>query len=160
IVPLLALASADGAVRAAGVLSKLGNERPRAWVLAFGMASSLVALTGFVPVQVRPASRSGALRARVYQQLAHQRVAYALVFADELVNSQRGETWAYFPPNPSPSFEDEVLFVRKPKGTGSARGAYAFWRKFFPERRAFVYADTLEHGALLGELDQRPPTAE
>jgi hypothetical protein len=160
IVPLLALASADGAVRAAEVLRRLGSERPRVWVLAFALASSLVALTGFVPVQLRPASRSSALRARVYQELAHRRAAYALVFADQLVNSQRGETWAYFPPNPSPSFDDEVLFVRKPKGPGSARGAYAFWRKLFPQRRAFVYADTLERGALLGELDPRPPSAE
>ena len=160
IVPLLALATADGAVRAAEVLRRFGTQRPRAWVSAFTLAASLTALACFVPVQVRAASRAGNLRMRVWKQLERQHASYALVFADKLVSPDRRGSWAYYPPNPHPSIDDEIVFVRRPKGPGSARGAYAFWRKLFPQRRAFVFADTLEHGAVLRELDLQVPSPQ
>ncbi len=159
-VPLLALATADGLARAVAPLQRLGVQRPRAWLVASVAAASLVALAAFAPVQLRAAYLSSAMRLRLFEVLAARHAAPALVFANEIVSPKREVTWAYYPPNPSPTLDDEIIFVRLPSGAGGPRTAYGFWRRRFPQRRAFLFVDQLG-GALLEELQgDDPPPAE
>lgn len=141
IVPLLALATADGAVRVADALSRIAVSRSRARVLALMLAASLVALCAFVPRHAAALHTGALMRGRVHVALARKGATRALVFANRLVEAPWGATWAYHPPNPSPDLDDAVLFVRLPPGTGSPHRAYEFWRRRFPDRRAFVYVD-------------------
>jgi len=155
-VPLLVLATADGAVRVEQLLRKIATDRPRAWTSAFMLASSIVAALAFVPVVGRAAHRAGVVRNKVYAALAERGATRALVFADKLVHLDRHATWALFPPNPSPTLDDDLVFVRVPLGPGGARAGYAFWRARFSDRRAFVFADLLDH-RVLQELDPAVP---
>jgi hypothetical protein len=156
VVPLLALASADGAARVGGFLQRIGVEHARAWVAGAMTAASVVALVTFVPIELSAIYRSSALRVRVYEALSQRRAGRALVFADELVNPERRATWAYYPPNPSPTFDDAVIFVRQPRGAGGPLAAHQYWRRRFPDRRAFLYLDAMD-GPILEELRASAP---
>jgi hypothetical protein len=144
-VPLLVLAIADGATRIEPLLARLSSRPPRAWLAAFGVCATLVGLLLFVPIELRSAHRSSELRARVYRLLAKQHVKRALVFLYMLVDSNRGETWAYYPPNPSPSLDDDVLFLHSPRPEEGATAALDLWRTRFHDRRVFAYVDSGEH---------------
>lgn len=160
-VPFLALATADGAVRLSGWLKeRLQIERARAWIAAGALASWLVALAAFVPVMARAANLSSIARVRVFDLLEATHASHALVFANHLVLPERVVTWAYFPPNPSPTLDDQYLFVRQPRGAGGPRKAYEFWMREYPTRRAFLYEDSWK-GQLFTELQpgQPPPEA-
>jgi hypothetical protein len=89
--------------------------------------------------------------------LAEQGAERALVFANHLVAPERQASWAYTPPNPKPDLSDDILFVRRPEGPGGPLISHQFWRRRFPERRAFIYFDG-RAGNVLVELhaDQRP----
>lgn len=155
-VPLLALATADGATRIEPLLRRLASAPARAWVAALGLCSIVVALVVFVPIELRAAHRSSELRARVYRLLAQRRAKRALVFADLLVNPSRAETWAYYPPCPSPTLDDDILFVRQPSPAAGPRAAWDIWHARFADRRAFAYADAGEHPFFF-ELSATPP---
>jgi hypothetical protein len=159
-VPWLALATVDGALALAQRLGKLGLARSRAWVVAAALSSSLVALLTFVPIELRSAYLGSEARSRVFGLLEQAGAKNALIFANHLVMPDRLISWAYFPPNPSPAFDDPFIFVRQPPGKGGPRTAYEFWRLQFPARRAFLYTDT-PRGQLFTELhaDAPPPAA-
>ena len=72
-----------------------------------------------------------------------------------MVDMRRHDSWAYFPPNPAPDLEDEVIFVARLPGPESYREAMAFWSRRFPERRAFLF-EFEDEGGVLREL-RRPP---
>ena len=160
VVPLLVLGTVDGASRAVQWLSaRLQLSRARAWVSSAALASTLVALVTFVPVTLFAANLSSVARVRVIELLEQAGAERALVFANHLVMPDRNLTWAYFPPNPSPTFDDPYLFVRQPPGQGGPRQAYEFWTRKFPDRRAFMYADSWK-GMLFTELQPgQPPSA-
>lgn len=159
VVPLLVLGTVDGAARAVAWLARLQLPRARAWVGSAALASTLVSLLTFVPVTLFAANLSSVARVRVIELLEQAGAEQALIFANHLVMPDRNLTWAYFPPNPSPAFDDHYLFVRQPPGQGGPRQAYEFWTRKFPDRRAFLYADSWK-GMLFTELQPgQPPSA-
>jgi hypothetical protein len=160
IVPLLALATADGILRCARGLHRHGITGGERWITSLTVAMSLVALLAFMPFQVVAMSKSSTARSRVGRLLAQEGAEQALVFCNVLVVPQRRVTWAYGPPNPKPDFSDPIIFARIPRHRDEWRNAYEMWRKRFPERRAFVFNDA-PNGAHFAELDppQGPDTA-
>jgi hypothetical protein len=108
-VPLLTLAAADA-------LSRLGAQfataRVRPSVVA--MAATLVGAATFVPIQLGAIGVGAATRNVVFDLLEETKAEQGLVFAKALVWPESAVSWAYFPDNPSPRFDDRWLFVRIP----------------------------------------------
>lgn len=154
-IPLFVLATADGARRVAGLLARVQVSRSQGWVASVMVAATLVALLAFVPVQMRTIIRSGTLRDRVYKKLESQGAHRALVFANTLVDPGWRMTWAYYPPNPAPTLDEDIIFVRHGGGPEGATLAYAFWRRHFADRRAFFFIDGPQ-GAFFEELGAKP----
>lgn len=140
-VPLLTLATVDGAARVAELLGRLRLPRPRAWIASTMIAASAVAACAFAPTHGRALLAGAWMRERVYVALEQEGAQRALVFANRLVEPEWGTTWAYYPPNPSPDLDDAVLFARFAQTPAGLRAAHAFWRRRFPDRRAFLYVD-------------------
>ncbi|MDD9939593.1 MAG: glycosyltransferase family 39 protein [Myxococcales bacterium] len=126
-------------------LSPAPGAHPGTGAVALVLAGVIMAATIFVPVQLGPIRVSTELSGRVYGLLAERGVTRALVFANRLTSQKDRRTWAFFPPNPSPDLDDDLLFVRVPDGTASERRAacVAFWRRFMPDRRAFLFVPEL-----------------
>jgi hypothetical protein len=146
-IPFLTLAAADG-------LARLGASAGRRWrsgpltLMAAGLAISLAM---FVPVAIEPAQRGGELRSLVYRALAASHAERALVFADALIYPQSGRSWAYYPDNPSPTLDDDILFVRIPQ-QDPAREVHEFWQRRFKDRRAFLFMWSPKGEPLFREL--------
>lgn len=147
-VPLLALLTASGMYTAAARFS------PRA-VAAVMLAGIGVSTVTFLPLQLRTLHRTGAAWQTANRLLDDAGAHHALIFANELVHPSSGRSWAYYPPNPSPDFSDERLFVRIPIGEDTPARAHEFWLRRFPERRAFVFAFDEQGRPLLQPL-RRP----
>ncbi|HEX7481657.1 MAG TPA: glycosyltransferase family 39 protein [Polyangiales bacterium] len=158
-VPLLALLTADGVRNALRRVEQAPRTRVRAQFASAMLAASVVGLLCFLPVQLRVLVTGSATRERVYQLLARAGAKRALVFANELVLAQRAVTWAYWPPNPSPSLDEELIFVRLPPGAHGLLAAYGFWQHHYPDRRAFLYRDTLG-GVRFAELTADQPPSQ
>ena len=62
-----------------------------------------------------------------------------MVFTNKMVYPPNGHSWAVFPPNPSPDLDDEVIFVRQMGGADGARRNVEFWKRRFPDRRAWMF---------------------
>jgi hypothetical protein len=139
IVPLLALATASGLHRLREWLARLGARQPAHGLIATGMALTTVAAVMFLPVELRGIRRSAvAWLVPRWQVEAARDGGKALVFAATMVDMERENTWAYLPPNPSPDLQDEVVFVRSPRTPAEAEVGMDFWRRRFPDRRAWV----------------------
>ena len=139
IVPLLALASGSGMVRAAELLAAFGVAGARRRVTAASLAAIAVAALMFLPIQVRELSRSGRVWQTANRLLARAEAGRALVFADLMVYMPNADSWAYFPPNPSPDLDDPTIFVRTPKGADGPQRALEFWQRRFPDRSAWLF---------------------
>jgi hypothetical protein len=137
IVPLLTLAAADGLVRLGTFLTAIAD-RWRVNAATLAAAGAVAALSMFWPVQLQAAQRGAALRSLVFRALAESHADRALVFADALVYPASGASWAYFPDNPSPGLDDDILFVRIPK-LDPLHDMQRFWQRRFADRRAFVF---------------------
>jgi hypothetical protein len=74
----------------------------------------------------------------VFRALEQSHVDRALVFCDALIYPESGRSWAYYPDNPSPSLDDDVLFVRIPT-RDPPREIHDFWQRRFKDRRAFLF---------------------
>jgi hypothetical protein len=72
-----------------------------------------------------------------------------------MVRPDSAVSWAYFPDNPSPRFDDRWLFVRIPNEPDPRPRMIDFWRTHFPERRAFVFAVS-KTGPMFQELELNP----
>lgn len=131
-VPLLALLTASGMRAAAERFSTRA-------VVAVTLAGIGISAVTFLPVQLRTLHRTGTAWQTANRLLDDAGAHHALVFANELVHPSSGRSWAYYPPNPSPDFSDERLFVRIPSGDDTSARAHDFWLRRFPERRAFVF---------------------
>jgi hypothetical protein len=117
-----------------------------------------VAIVMFLPFQVAWLSQVSKPQRFVPDVLVQRGVARALVFSTNVVATD-GESWAMFPPPPSPGLDDAVIYVR-PRKTSAAN--LAFWRKHFPDRAAFVL--DVERGVRelrpLTEGSERPITSD
>lgn len=130
LVPLFTLAVVDGVQRLR-----------RALPLRAAPLCAAVVLTAacmFIPVQFRTLRRAVEVRSLVFRMLEQSHAERALVFCDALVFPSSGHSWAYFPDNPSPDLDDDVIFVRIPRAN-VVLNIQDFWRRRFPDRRAFVY---------------------
>lgn len=154
IVPLLALATASGAVRVKRRLEAVGLEMAKRRMAALLVASILVAAAMFLPVQVASIGKSSRAWLTPYRLLAAHGAGRALVFASIMVPPNQGLSWAYYPPNPSPAFDDDVVFVRMPGGD-SLRPMVNFWQKRFPGRTAWVF-DYREGKPWLAQIKASP----
>jgi hypothetical protein len=137
IVPLLTLAAADGLVRLGQFLSAIAD-RWRVNAATLVAAGVVAALSMFWPVHLQTARRGAELRSLVFRALIESHADRALVFADALVYPASGVSWAYFPDNPSPRLDDDILFVRIPK-LDPLHDMQLFWQRRFADRRAFVF---------------------
>jgi hypothetical protein len=125
IVPLLCLLTAAGA-------QNLALSKNLVWSTV--VCSIFLSLTCFVPLQVKNLRRSADTWLLSYRLLSAH--APALVFANSMVYQERNDSWAYFPPAPSPDFSDPILYVRR---GDAGEQMYEFWKRRFPNRRAFVF---------------------
>jgi hypothetical protein len=139
IVPLLALASASGMVELARLFHRFGVRRAQAAIASSVSALLVVALLEFWPAQIFCLHRGAHAWRFPYEALEAEHVPKALVFADFMVSIAGESTWAYFPPNPSPSLDDDIVFVRAPKHAADPVASMrAFHRRHFPDRPAYV----------------------
>ncbi len=139
-VPVLALLSADGLARVQ-LWARTAQLRP-AWrqgAILFTLASSAAALLFFVPVQLASIGRGVDERLAVYDLLREAGASRALVFARAITVPSKSQTWAYYPPSPSPMVDDDILFLRMPKGDDAGQRALSYWRQRFGDRPAFVF---------------------
>jgi hypothetical protein len=159
VVPLLCIATVAGAASVAAYLGRRGGdlEAGRRAVAAVVLASMLVALTLFIPVALRAIDRAASARAEVYEQLAAKGATRAVVFASVFVGPMTGRSWAYFPPNPSPDLDDDLVFLRMLDGPAGYDRMLRLWQTRFADRRALLLLATLE-GPVLQELPIAPGT--
>jgi len=138
--PLLALATAAGVHRVRDWLCRHDLPRLRAAVAPALLAFTVTSLTMFVPIQVRniKASCKTVHFPFTLLETMPDDDRQELVFANWLVAGQ-GISWHLFPPPPSPTLDDEILFVRIPGGRDAAAEMQDFWRRRFPDRRPWLY---------------------
>ena len=140
IVPLLCLLSADGMVRIASseavrrTLARFGS--PATVLAAAGLSSIVVNLSLFLPFKLADAARCGEGQQVVFRLLRKQGVHDALVFHRGVVPPWTGMSWAYYPRPNGPRLDDDILFVTfQPRPEANVE----FWKRRFPERRAWVF---------------------
>lgn len=146
IVPLALLGVVDALARLGRALPEL---RVRPSVIA--LSATLVGAGMFVPLPLWAAGTGAATRHVVKDELAKAKAERALIFCNATVFPADYVTWAYFPDNPSPSLDDDYVFARVPVSDDRDAKLLAFWRRTFPERRAFVFGWS-KAGPLLKEL--------
>lgn len=137
-VPLLALISASGIVACARWLRE---KRLSATLVVSLWAGSLLA-TGlmFMPVHLEQLGRCGRAYNLSFSLLRRTgSKKKKLVFSNTLIPAYIASSWAHYPPNPSPGMNEPVIFVRYMPGQQGAQRSYAFWKKKFPERDAYVF---------------------
>jgi Dolichyl-phosphate-mannose-protein mannosyltransferase len=135
VVPLLTLGVADGLARLGRSLPQL---RVRPSVVA--LSATLIAACMFVPLPLMAAATGASTRHVVRDELHKAGAERALIFTNSAVYPESSITWAYFPDNPSPALDDDFLFVRVPQTKDARQRMIEFWRRRFPDRRAFVFA--------------------
>jgi hypothetical protein len=135
VVPLLTLAVAD-AFRRMGEALPRARARPSVVALAATLVGSMM----FEPLQLEAIAVGAATRNVVYDELEKSGADKALIFTNAVVYPQSYATWANYPDNPSPGFDDRWLFVRVPVVNDPRPPMIELWRRRFPDRRAFVFA--------------------
>jgi hypothetical protein len=130
----LTLAAANALQR---IGASLSNARVRPSVVA--VAATLAGAISFVPIQLTAVAVGAATRQVVYDELAKSGAERALIFANAAVYPESAVTWAYYPDNPSPQLDDPWLFVRVPIMSDPRPRMHDFWRRRFPDRRAFLF---------------------
>jgi len=103
---------------------------PYLW--SFWPAATVCLISLFLPVQLRNLSRAS--RFQLALRLATEE-APALVFSNAMLSTEAHDSWAYYPPPPHPELDEPVIFVRRLR----AEASIDFWRRRFPDRRAFVF---------------------
>lgn len=165
IVPWLCLASGSGIAHVSELLKRLSCADARERVASLVVASFVVSLCAFVPVQSRAILQGALARESVFRELREEGGANAVVFGEMIVAPESGLSWAFFPPNPWPDLRDEMLFLRVPVGDDGVGRAWDLWRTRFSDRPAFVILRNATH-VLLRRLDPRqrpaaaPPTSK
>lgn len=145
-VPLLTMAVAS-ALERLGTFFAAARVRP----VTVALAATIAGATMFIPLQLEALAVGAATRNVVYEELEKSGAERALVFANAVADPRMAATWAYFPDNPSPRFDDRWLFARVPVAADPRPKMIAFWQRRFPDRRAFVFAVD-KHGPVFHEL--------
>ena len=150
--PLLALLTASGVFTLRDWLGRHGMPRLRAALAPTLVALVAVSLSMFLPVQLRNIEKSCAA-VRTPQTLLEVMPgdSKALVFANWMVPG-RGVSWSLFPPPPSPTLDDDIIFVRIPAGAKDPGPLVDFWRGRFPTRTAWIYDPHVTDGPPLRPL--------
>lgn len=136
-VPLLALACANGVVGLARRFAESPSPAARRLIPALTVAGFAVAAVTFVPTELGEIGRSSTLWRSAYVLLDQAHAGRALVFGDAMLDRRSDVTWAYCPPNPSPTLDDEVVFLRAPKDRAAAARAVELWHGRFAGRTAW-----------------------
>lgn len=139
IVPLLALATGSGMIEVKRAFDKMGSALVKKAVISVVAASMIVAMLCFWPVQIKNISQNQQVWNNPSKILAYNGIKRALVFAPHFVPPESYASWAYYPPIPSPSLKDEIIFV-KPMfdEKGSVEPMLIFWKKHYSDRPAYV----------------------
>jgi hypothetical protein len=145
-VPLLTLGAAD-ALQRIGQFFASARVRPN----VVAVAASIVGVFMFVPLPLSAVATGAATRQVVYDELEKSGADRALIFSNTAVYPQSAVTWAYFPDNPDPTFEERWLFVRVPVVADPRPRMFELWKRRFVDRRAFVFAAT-KQGPMFKEL--------
>lgn len=157
VLPFIALATAAGLVALGRLLAKLEVPRPQQTVVSLALASVTVSALIFIPTQVENIHRGSYARAQVLRALeGYGDPSPAVIFGGTLVEPERLETWAYYPPSPDPDLDDDLIFLRLPPGPGGVAAAVELWQAKMPERRAFVWNPALHPEQPLIELPRAP----
>lgn len=139
-VPLLCLATAAGIVALGSWCVERGWEEGKRWLLSLSVASTLVALCTFYPIHIQSIQESCEIWNRPFQMLQDANAKKkVLVFANYMVPHTFDDSWAYHPPNPSPTLDDDILFVRLPKPKSTRERMKKFWKKNHPKRQAWLF---------------------
>jgi len=138
-VPVLAILAADGLARAHLLTRRLAGRRGAHRLALTIVASVVTAMVFFLPVHARSIRYGSSHRGRVFRMLANRGVDRALVFANYLVRPRSGLSYAYYPPNPSPDLDDDLLFLRLPPGPDGRARAIELWQLRFSDRPAFLF---------------------
>lgn len=154
IVPLLALATASGVLRVKQWLENAGVARAGTRVSALLMAAVVVAAVMFVPVQIQSIYRSSRSWLTPYRLLEAKNQQKALVFARFMVHPHTGLSWAYFPPTPSPTLDDPIIFAKTRSGKDALTKMVVFWQKRFPDRTAWLFKNN-DGNAVLTQIKKR-----
>ncbi len=136
---VLALLSAWGLFGLQARMKEWNITKTSKWLGSFVTAGVVTSLLMFVPVQLKSISAGVSKRQILMKKLEPQLYQDALVFVNHLVPSRSFATWAYTPPNPHPKLKETVLYVRLQYGIKGARRNFAFWKKHFPKRAAWVF---------------------
>lgn len=142
IIPLLALATASGIRVVRSLAERLTPGTGKRVVAGFLVASTVVAGFCFLPFEIMNIRRSSKSRQRIFSLIEKNTTGKVLVFANTLVVPGKYETWAYYPPNPSPDLSDAVIFVRM---NSNPTQNFEFWKRRFPERTAWVFRPEFEN---------------
>ncbi len=151
IVPLLALASASGMVHARQTLSRFATTLGPRLVPAVVVSSFIVAAIAFLPIQMREINRSAIAWQSADRLIKQGTKGKILVFANHMVFPPHGNSWAGFPPNPSPDMDDDVIFVRQLYGQDGAKRNFEFSKRRFPDRSVWLFQVGNE-GAMFKEI--------
>lgn len=139
IVPLLALGTASGMIHVKRRLERFGLNRAKESILSIVLSAILIGTVMFIPVQLTSINRSSRSWLLPYRKLALEKPGKAIVFAEYMVKPDLGLTWAYYPPNPSPTLDDSIIFVRLPLGKNAVDRMTDFWQRRFPDRSAWTW---------------------
>lgn len=157
LLPFLCLATAAGMVKLGGALQRLAVARAQASVASLALGAGMVSLLMFLPVQLGNIHRGAYARASVLRALEElEATERVVVFCGRLIDIEKMQTWAYYPPSPDPGFSDRILFLRLPPGPEGVGAAVALWQAKLPDRRAFVWSNANKDESLT-ELFVRAP---
>lgn len=164
VVPILCLLSADGLGRLAQHAATWRDGRLAGLGTAVVLAGLCVSLTLFLPSRLEDLGRAGRAQGAVWRQIRDRGVTHALVFHDGVVPPWTGLSWAYFPRCNAPRLDDDVLFVRTMRtDEGLVEPSVAFWRRRFPDRKAWYFGWDQKAGPYLVDLEslanERPGAA-
>ncbi len=153
IVPLLALASASGMAHAREIVCRFNPTLGSRLVPAVVISSFVIAAITFFPVQIREINRSAIAWQAADQLIEKATEGKVLVFANYMVFPPHGNSWAGFPPNPSPDMDDDVIFVRRQYGRDGAKRNFEFLKRRFPDRSAWLFQVGNE-GAMFKKIEK------
>lgn len=139
-VPLLCLATASGMTRLKQQLETWGIPRIKQWLLALVISATLVGCAMFLVIQIQQIQRSSKIWTTPYRMLKQAKAKKKLlVFANFMIPLSFQDSWAYLPPNPSPSWKGDIIFVRHPTDKDSSQKMLDFWKRRFPQREAWLF---------------------
>lgn len=131
-VPLLAILTAAGMLALRRSLLPLGSRWARL-VGAVAVASTVTSVALFLPFELDRLHTLARPQRFAPDELAARGIQRAVVFTASVV--EPGDSWALWPPLPSPDLDDAVIYLRKKK---VPEANVAFWKRHFPDRAAFV----------------------